>query len=46
MEALHARELFPCFDEPSFKAVFSTKIGRKDDQIALTNGPSIGNESM
>ncbi|OXA51879.1 Aminopeptidase N [Folsomia candida] len=46
MEALHARELFPCFDEPSFKAVFSTKIGRKDDQIALTNGPSIGNESI
>lgn len=36
-EPTHARKMLPCFDEPSFKAIFDISIVRKRDQIARTN---------
>ncbi|KAG8130885.1 putative Leucyl-cystinyl aminopeptidase-like protein [Naja naja] len=38
-EPLSAREAFPCFDEPAFKANFQVKINREDQHIALSNMP-------
>ncbi|ODM96620.1 Aminopeptidase N [Orchesella cincta] len=46
MEALHARQMFPCFDEPNLKAVMQAKIGRREDYVALFNTESTGNETM
>ncbi|XP_029428716.1 endoplasmic reticulum aminopeptidase 2 [Rhinatrema bivittatum] len=36
-----ARQAFPCFDEPSFKANYSVKIRRDDHHIALSNMPKV-----
>lgn len=38
-EPLYARNAFPCFDEPSFKATFQVKISRKEDYMTLSNMP-------
>ncbi|XP_030843333.1 aminopeptidase N [Strongylocentrotus purpuratus] len=38
MEATHARNALPCFDEPDLKAVFHTQIEHRADMVALTNG--------
>lgn len=46
MEAYHARQMFPCFDEPSYKAAIHAKIGRQQSYVALFNTESIGNETM
>ncbi|CAL8072264.1 unnamed protein product [Orchesella dallaii] len=46
MEALHARQMFPCFDEPNLKAAIEAKVGRREDYVALFNTESTGNETM
>ncbi|XP_062860671.1 alanyl (membrane) aminopeptidase-like b [Trichomycterus rosablanca] len=38
MEPIHAREVFPCFDEPALKAVFNITIIHRHGSTALSNG--------
>ncbi|XP_061173460.1 endoplasmic reticulum aminopeptidase 2-like [Saccostrea echinata] len=38
-ETMHAREAFPCFDEPAMKAKFSVSIVREKDYFSLFNMP-------
>ncbi|XP_062606085.1 endoplasmic reticulum aminopeptidase 2-like [Saccostrea cucullata] len=38
-ELMHAREAFPCFDEPELKAKFSMSIVREKDYFSLFNMP-------
>ncbi|GFW97489.1 glutamyl aminopeptidase [Trichonephila clavipes] len=38
-EATYARRVFPCFDEPSFKAKFKLSIEHPGNQTALSNMP-------
>jgi puromycin-sensitive aminopeptidase len=44
MEATYARKAFPCWDEPSHKAVFATTLVVPEDMTALSNGAEIGRE--
>ncbi|KAM8895416.1 aminopeptidase N-like isoform 1-T3 [Spinachia spinachia] len=46
MQATYARKTFPCFDEPSLKAVFSVTIIHDPNTIALSNGMEIGTEDL
>lgn len=41
-----ARRVFPCFDEPHFKATFLLKVGRLENMIALSNMPRDTSEPM
>ena len=36
---IHAREVFPCFDEASLKATFDIVIGHPKDMMALSVMP-------
>lgn len=38
-EATDARAIFPCFDEPTFKAQFALEITTSPDVTVLANGP-------
>lgn len=41
-----ARRVFPCFDEPHFKASFVLKIARLENMISLSNMPRDTSEPM
>ncbi len=41
-EATDARAIFPCFDEPEFKAKIGWTIRTRAGLVALTNGPALG----
>jgi puromycin-sensitive aminopeptidase len=44
-EAADARRLFPCFDEPAFKAVWELTLGGAPaDAVALSNGVAVKEE--
>src|SRR5205823_13707286 len=45
-EATHAREAFPCFDEPELKAVFSMTLIVPEELTALSNAGELSNESL
>lgn len=41
-----ARRVFPCFDEPHFKATFLLKVARLENMISLSNMPRDTSEPM
>ncbi|KAL3276601.1 hypothetical protein HHI36_011973 [Cryptolaemus montrouzieri] len=41
-----ARRIFPCFDEPAFKAPFEVHVARKKEMVAITNMPLERTEEM
>jgi puromycin-sensitive aminopeptidase len=43
-EAADARRVFPCFDEPAFKAPWSLSIAAKGAPVLLSNGPPVSEE--
>ena len=45
-EATHARRAFPCWDEPSFKAVFSITLDVPAGQAAFSNASEISRETL
>ncbi|XP_074061294.1 leucyl-cystinyl aminopeptidase [Macrotis lagotis] len=45
-EPLGARYVFPCFDEPAFKATFIIKILREEQYTALSNMPKKSSVQM
>ena len=44
-EATSAREAFPCFDEPAFKATFALSVVAPEGDTAISNGRVISDES-
>lgn len=42
----NARKIFPCFDEPGFKANFSITLDHTDDLVAISNMPLASNASI
>ena len=42
MEVTEARGVFPCFDEPSFKAIFEITLVYEDGYVPVTNMPADG----
>lgn len=45
MQATDCRRAFPCFDEPDFKAVFSTTLVVDSGLLAISNGPEVSRTS-
>ena len=43
-EPTHARKMLPCFDEPSFKAIFDISIIRDKEHLARANMQVIRSE--
>ena len=46
LEATHAREAFPCWDEPDFKAVFAITLVVPQELTALSNAGELSNEPL
>ena len=46
MEATDARRVFPCLDEPEFKAPFQLTVGHRKSMTALSNTAAIDTEPM
>ncbi|KAK9971385.1 hypothetical protein ABG768_024755 [Culter alburnus] len=46
MQPTAARNAFPCFDEPSMKAIFHLTLLHPPGTVALANGMELGTESM
>jgi puromycin-sensitive aminopeptidase len=46
MEATDARRAFPCWDEPSLKAVFAVTLVVDDDLLAISNAGEISREPV
>ena len=44
MQPIHARQVFPCFDEPNLKADFTIIVGRPTDMISVSNMPKFKTE--
>jgi aminopeptidase N len=44
--AAYARKIFPCFDEPAFKAEFRLAISNRNNTIALANTKVSGVETQ
>jgi aminopeptidase N len=40
-ETIYARQAFPCFDEPAYKATFSTRITTLKDFVVISNMPLV-----
>ncbi|XP_077977906.1 aminopeptidase N-like [Glandiceps talaboti] len=45
LETIHARRVFPSFDEPAFKASFDIVVRHRNTRSALSNMPNIKNET-
>ncbi len=45
-EAADARRVFPCFDEPGFKATWRLAIEAPKGPVVLSNSPPIGEEDL
>jgi puromycin-sensitive aminopeptidase len=43
-EATHARQAFPCWDEPEFKAVFGITLVVPEDLLAISNARELSSE--
>ena len=39
-EPVDARRAFPCWDDPSYKAVFSISVATPADRVAISNMPA------
>lgn len=39
LQPIHARQVFPCFDEPNLKADFTITVGRPANMISVSNMP-------
>lgn len=46
LEAADARRVFPCFDEPSFKAVWDLALEVPEGKAALSNGKIVAEEAL
>jgi len=45
-EAADARRVFPCFDEPGFKATWRLAVEAPRGPLVLSNGPPVGEEDL
>jgi len=45
-EPTDARRAFPCWDEPSFKAVFGVTLDVPADLLAVSNGPELSRQDL